>query len=248
MKKNIIVTGGAQGIGRIVTKQLLEHGYRVSVLEADEEAVQEMKESCLTDDILILKTDVADSIQVKAAMEYATEKFGRIDGLINNAAVMVRKPLTELMPEEWNRAISVNLSGPFFCVKYAASELRRNRGAVINICSTRAIQSEADTESYSASKGGLLSLTHALSVSLGPDVRVNAISPGWIDVSAIKKRAAVNPEKLSEADHLQHPAGRVGKPEDIAAMILFLLDEKNDFITGQNFIIDGGMTRKMIYV
>ena len=109
-------------------------------------------------------------------------------------------------------------------------------------------QSEANTEAYSASKGGILALTHALAVSLGPDVCVNAISPGWIDVSAYKKSSIAIKEELTEADHFQHPAGRVGTPGDIARMIEFLTDEQNNFITGQNFIIDGGMTRKMIYV
>ena len=108
--------------------------------------------------------------------------------------------------------------------------------------------SEANTEAYSASKGGIFALTHALAVSLGPDIRVNSISPGWIEVSELKKSSQRSSPVLSEADHLQHPSGRVGKATDISSTILFLINPENTFITGQNFIIDGGMTRKMIYV
>jgi NAD(P)-dependent dehydrogenase (short-subunit alcohol dehydrogenase family) len=126
--------------------------------------------------------------------------------------------------------------------------LKTTKGSIVNIGSTRALQSEQNTEAYSASKGGILALTHALAVSLGPEIRVNCISPGWIDVSGVKKKSAANQIELSGADNEQHPAGRVGKPEDIANMVLFLLNPENDFITGQNFIVDGGMTRKMIYI
>ncbi len=116
------------------------------------------------------------------------------------------------------------------------------------MASTRAFQSEANTEAYSASKGGIFSLTHALAMSAAPDVRVNCICPGWIDVSGIKKASLAQQADLSRSDHQQHPSGRVGNAEDIARAILFLFDKKNDFITAQNFVIDGGMSRKMIYV
>lgn len=248
MKKNIVITGGGQGIGFVIAEELLKNSYAVTVLEADREAAAEMKKAFGRTGLQVLETDVSSEIQVKIAMDRAVEHHGRIDGLINNAAVMIRRPLAELSRDEWDRVLAVNLTGPFLCAKYAEAELRKNKGVIINICSTRAFQSEPDTESYSASKGGLLSLTHALAVSLGPDVRVNAISPGWIDVSERKKPSARRQELLSEADHAQHPAGRVGKPEDIAAMALFLLNETNSFVTAQNFIVDGGMTRKMIYV
>ena len=246
--KNIIVTGGAQGIGKIISQQLLKKGFCVSVFELDEEAIEEFKAETDSKSIAFFKTDVADEENVKKSILGAVQKFGAISGLVNNAAIQIDKPITELSLNEWNRVIATNLTGAFLCAKHAAAFLKESRGAIINISSTRAFQSEPNTEAYSASKGGILALTHALAVSLGPEIRVNCISPGWIDVSGIKKKSRANQIELSVADHLQHPAGRVGKPEDIASMVLFLFDPENDFITGQNFTIDGGMTKKMIYV
>ena len=161
---------------------------------------------------------------------------------------MIRKRVTELTLNEWNSVIGTNLTGTFLCSKYATPYLKKSQGSIINMCSTRAFQSEPDTESYSASKGGVFALTHSLAMSLGPEIRVNAISPGWIDVSGVKKKSTANQLDLKKEWHEQHPAGRIGKGEDIAQMVLFLLQPDNSFITGQNFIIDGGMTRKMIYV
>jgi NAD(P)-dependent dehydrogenase (short-subunit alcohol dehydrogenase family) len=127
----------------------------------------------------------------------------------------------------------------FLMAKHAAAHLRRTRGAMVNIASTRALQSEPDTEAYAASKGGIVALTHALALSLGPEVRVNCVSPGWIDTGTAK---------LSRGDHLQHPVGRVGRPADVAALAAFLLSNAAGFATGQNYVLDGGMTRKMIYL
>jgi NAD(P)-dependent dehydrogenase (short-subunit alcohol dehydrogenase family) len=246
--KNIIVTGGAQGIGKVISKQLLKKGFCVSVFEIDEEAIGEFKTETNSENIAFFKTDVSNEESVEKSIYASVERFGNISGLINNAAIQIDKPVTELTLEEWNRVIGTNLTGAFLCAKHAASFLKKSRGSIVNISSTRAFQSEPNTEAYSASKGGILALTHSLAMSLGPEIRVNCISPGWIDVSGIKKKSKANQIELSEADNSQHPAGRVGKPEDIANMVLFLFNPENDFITGQNFIIDGGMTRKMIYV
>jgi NAD(P)-dependent dehydrogenase (short-subunit alcohol dehydrogenase family) len=246
--KNIIVTGGAQGIGKIISKQLLEKGFCVSVFEIDEEAIEEFKVETGSGNIAFFSTDVSDEESVQKSVAASFKRFGNISGLINNAAIQIDKPVTELTLDEWNRVIGTNLTGAFLCAKHTAPFLKKSNGSIINISSTRAIQSEANTEAYSASKGGILALTHALAMSLGPEIRVNCISPGWIDVSGIKKKSKANQIGLFEVDHQQHPAGRVGKPADIANMVLFLLNPENDFITGQNFIIDGGMTRKMIYI
>lgn len=248
MKKHIIVTGGAQGIGRILSRRLTEKGYCVSVFEIDDEALDEFKQDCVSEDISFFHCDVSSEVEVKESIQKAVNKFGNLYGMINNAAILNNKPLEALSLEEWNRVIGVNLTGSFLCAKYAVPYLKKERGTIINLCSTRAFQSEANTEAYSASKGGIFSLTHALAVSLGPDVRVNCISPGWIDVSAVKKKSMAKQYHLTREDHSQHPAGRVGNADDIARMVLFLLDDENNFITGQNFVVDGGMTKKMIYV
>ena len=246
--KNIIVTGGAQGIGKVITQKLLENGFSVSVFDFDEEAIQEFRKENISEKLRFYQTDVSNEESVKDSISASLNDTGNISGLINNAAIQIDKPVTELSLTEWESVIGTNLTGTFLCTKYAAELLKLSKGSIINISSTRAFQSEPNTEAYSASKGGILALTHSLAMSLGPEIKVNCISPGWIDVSGIKKKTKANQIELSGADHSQHPAGRVGKPEDIANMVLFLLKPENDFITGQNFTIDGGMTKKMIYV
>ena len=248
MNKNIIVTGGAQGIGKIVSLELLKNGYAVSVFEIDEQAAEEFKAEIQSDKIEFFITDVSDNKSVQDSILASVQKTGNISGLINNAAIHANKPLTELTFEEWNRVIGVNLSGAFLCAKYAVPHLKKTKGSIINLCSTRAFQSEPDTEAYSASKGGIFALTHSLAISLGPEIRVNSISPGWIDVSGIRKISEAKPYLQTLADKAQHPAGRVGTAKDISNLILFLLNPENSFVTGQNFTVDGGMTRKMIYV
>ncbi len=248
--KTAIITGGGQGIGRVTAQYLLTHGYRVAIWEADTDALAELREAfkASANQILFVSCDVSSEINVKKAADQTIGHFGQIDTLINNAAIMVEKPLDKLTLDEWNRVIGTNLTGAFLCAKHTAPYLAAQRGSIINIGSTRAFQSEPDTFAYSASKGGLLSLTHSMAVSLGPDIRVNAISPGWIDVSALRKKAKAKPDDLAPDDHAQHPAGRVGQADDIARMILFLIAPENSFITGQKFVVDGGMTRKIIYV
>lgn len=167
---------------------------------------------------------------------------------MNNAGFGNWKTIEERTVEEWDEVINVNLRAPYLMVKHLLPALKRG-AAVVNIASTRALMSEPKGEPYAASKGGLLSLTHALAISLGPrGIRVNAISPGWIEVSEYKKRSKRQVPQLREVDHLQHPAGRVGKPEDVANAILFLCSAESSFITGTNLVVDGGMTVKMIYV
>lgn len=249
--KTIIVTGGAQGIGKGIALQLLRLGAAVLIADLDEEAGMETASECAAwGEVRFVQTDVADEASVARMAAEAAAWRGAIDGLVNNAGIADpgATPVEQLSLDAWNRVLAVNLTGAFLCVKHAAPHLRRARGAVVNIASTRALQSEPNTEAYSASKGGLLALTHALAISLGPEVRVNAISPGWIEVSAWKKAGQRRTPALRPIDHAQHPVGRVGAPEDVAAMAAFLLSEASGFVTGQNFVVDGGMTRKMIYV
>jgi NAD(P)-dependent dehydrogenase (short-subunit alcohol dehydrogenase family) len=188
---------------------------------------------------LALICDVAGEADIKRLVSETIAAWGRIDAVVSNAGIMHRKPLAQIALADWNKVLATNLTAAFLLAKYAEDALRQAKGSMILIASTRAHMSEPDTFAYSASKGGLVALTHSLAMTLGPDVRVNCISPGWINVE--------ESARLSKEDHAQHPAGRVGIPEDIAAAVTFLLSKKAGFITGTELVIDGGMTRKMIY-
>ncbi|GMV93475.1 MAG: oxidoreductase [Candidatus Hydrogenedentota bacterium] len=248
--KTVIVTGGAQGIGKAVSQAFALSGAFVVVADIDAEAGEEWVE-ILCDRGLnarFIATDVGDPAQVKALIDEVTRVGGAINVLINNAGISWKGGLAERSVDDWDRVLAVNLRGPYLCAQHAAPHMPRG-SAIVNIASTRALMSESDTEPYSASKGGVVALTHSLAITLGPKgIRVNCISPGWIDVSDWKKESARKPATLTERDHAQHPAGRVGRPEDIAQACLFLADsDKAGFITGQNLVVDGGMTVKMIY-
>lgn len=246
--KTAIITGAGQGIGRATARHLLGCGYAVVIAEVDAEAGRETeREYAALGRVRFVPCDVAREDQVRALIDAAVAEFGGVDVLVNNAAVSRRKPLAELGLEEWNAVLGVNLTGPMLCARYAAPYLKTAGGAMVNIASTRALMSEPHTEAYAASKGGLTALTHALALSLGPEIRVNCICPGWIETGDWKKRSRRREPEHSERDRSQHPAGRVGRPEDIAALVAFLVSEKAGFITGANFVVDGGMTRKMIY-
>lgn len=232
-QKAALVTGGARGIGKAVAELLLERGYRVAV--CDVKASGDLESG-----IAFIRCDVSREASVRACIGQVVRRFGRLDAVINNAGIASPQngPVGRLTLAQWNRRIATNLTSVFLTTKHAAAHLRRARGAIVNIASTRAVQSEPDTEAYAASKGGMVALTHALAISLGPEVRVNCVSPGWIDTGR---------SKLRRVDHEQHPAGRVGRVQDIAEMVSFLLSERAGFTTGAHFIVDGGMTRKMVY-
>lgn len=248
-EKVALVTGGGQGIGKAIVKRFLEEGAGVVVADVDEEAGRETEQELSgIGPLVFVPADVAVEKDVEHAVAQAAARFGRLDILVNNAGIFSSAPLERLSLDAWNRIIAVNLTGAFLCARHAAPLLRKRGGAVVNIASTRALMSEPHTEAYAASKGGVVALTHALAVSLGPDIRANCISPGWIEVSEWKKRSARHAPSLREADHRQHPAGRVGTPEDIAALALYLASEEASFITGAHVVADGGMTRKMLYI
>ena len=248
-KKAVIVTGGAQGIGKATALRLLHDGCSVMIADVDEEAGREAEQELLAaGDVQFVRADVASEDEVHRVIEQTLVGFDRLDGLVNNAGIEARKPLEELTLTEWNRVLGTNLTGVFLCAKHAAPHLRSFAGAIVNIASTRALQSEGNTEAYSASKGGIVALTHALAMSLAPEVRVNCISPGWIDVSEWKKRSRRKASSITPEEHRQQPVGRVGRPQDVADMVAYLLSAQAGFITAQNFVVDGGMTRKMIYV
>jgi NAD(P)-dependent dehydrogenase (short-subunit alcohol dehydrogenase family) len=239
VKPVALVTGGANGIGRAICRQLLGAGWRVGIVDLPDSGLNRSFPPQARN-IVLIEGDVREEETAARAIAALTERFGRLDGLVCNAGIMIRKPLRRLTLAEWHRVVDTNLTATFLWTRAAETALRKARGAIVTIASTRAKMSEPNTESYSASKGGLVALTHALAISLGPEVRVNCVSPGWIET---KDYAA-----LRRKDHAQHPAGRVGKPQDVAEMAALLLDaERSGFVTGANFIIDGGMTRKMIY-
>jgi len=243
-----LVTGGAQGIGLVSALRLARDGWRVAIGDNDADA---LAEACAAHtELLGLDCDVSDEASAARAAAEVRAAFGRLDALVNNAGITgaASGPLETLTLAEWNRRIGANLTGVFLMAKHCAPHLRAARGAIVNVASTRALQSEPHTEAYSASKGGVVALTHALAMSLAPQVRVNCVSPGWIDVRAWRKPARRDATPLSADDHAQHPVGRVGRPEDVAAMIAWLLSDEAGFVTAQNFVVDGGMTRKMIYV
>jgi NAD(P)-dependent dehydrogenase (short-subunit alcohol dehydrogenase family) len=243
-----IVSGAGQGIGKAIAKRLLERGLKVVIADVDDEAGRETADEYRAlGDIRYVRCDVADEAQVRHLIDETISHYKRIDALVNNAGIGRFKPLEETTLADWNAVIGVNLTGAFLCARQAAPHLRAARGAIVNIASTRALMSEPGTTAYSASKGGVVALTHSLAASLGPDVRVNCISPGWIEVGDWKKRSARAAPKHSERDRSQHPVGRVGAPDDVAALVEYLISPAAGFITGANFVVDGGMTRKMIY-
>jgi NAD(P)-dependent dehydrogenase (short-subunit alcohol dehydrogenase family) len=234
-----LVTGGAKGIGRAVAHHLLVRGWRLGIIDLPGSGLRRVFPPRQRR-ALAIEGDVRDEKVVSDAVDALVRRFGRLDAVVANAGIMIRKPLRRLTLAEWHRVIDTNLTATFLLARAAEKSLRKARGAIVTIASTRALMSEPNTESYSASKGGLVALTHALAISFGPDVRVNCVSPGWI----VTEKHGV----LRRKDHSQHPVGRAGRPEDIAEIVAWLLDAKRSgFVTGANFVIDGGMTRKMIY-
>jgi len=238
-KRVTLITGGANGIGRAIARHLLAAGWCVGLVDLSHKELRRSFPRRLRN-VVLIEGDVRQEETAKHAVSATIERFGHLDALVSNAGIMIRKPLHQLTAAEWHRVMDTNLTATFLFARAAEKALRKALGAIVTIASTRALMSEANTESYSASKGGLVALTHALAISLAPDVRVNCVSPGWI--------ATGNYSALRRKDHAQHPAGRVGKPEDIAEIVSFLLDaQRSGFVTGANLVVDGGMTRKMIY-
>lgn len=218
----VVVTGGAKGIGKTIADEFRKSGAHVCVIDL------------LENDYFV--GDLADQTVLDAFADKVIADYGRVDVLINNALPLM-KGIDECTYEQFNYALRVGVTAPFYLAKRFAPYFAPG-ASVINISSSRDRMSQPQTESYTAAKGGISALTHALAVSLAGKVRVNSISPGWIDTDFTV---------YDGADAVQHPAGRVGNPLDIANMVLFLCSDKAGFITGENICIDGGMTRQMIY-
>jgi NAD(P)-dependent dehydrogenase (short-subunit alcohol dehydrogenase family) len=243
INKSILITGGAKGIGKAIALAYCEKGATVIFCDKDRQSGKQLESFLQSQNYKahFYEIDLEHVQDITAMFRYIIKNHQKIDILINNAAVMTHRNIDDITEENWNTAININLRAPFFCSKeFALYHKAGDYGRIINISSTRNLMSEANTEPYAASKGGILSLTHALAMSFSDrKIIVNAISPGWIETGDYTA--------LRGIDHSQHPSKRVGKPEDIARACLFLTDEKNDFINGENLVIDGGMTKKMIY-
>lgn len=244
--KRVLVTGGANGIGRAITATFRKEDCRVAIFDVDRKHGNEVAQQT---GAKFYPCDLADSGQIAARMEQLFDDWGDLDIIINNAAECRFRDLCDTTSEEFTHTLRVNLVAPFEIARLYALHRRNNAGRlnepaesgrIVNIASTRAVQSEPGTEAYSASKGGIIALTHSLMASLA-DLRitVNAILPGWIETG--------NYELLRAIDHQCHPSGRVGRPDDIARACVFLSGPDADFINGATLVIDGGMTRKMIY-
>jgi NAD(P)-dependent dehydrogenase (short-subunit alcohol dehydrogenase family) len=230
MKKAALITGSSGLIGRELCQEYLSLGFKVYGID------KENGETKQSESFFPLTCDITQENEVQELFQ----QIPRLDVLINNAAKAdpYNQKLEELELSEWNKVIATNLTSVFLMSKHAIPLLKKTKGSIINLSSIRHLMCEPDTEIYCSAKGGIDSLTKAMAISLGPAVRVNSISPGWIH----------NPqEKLSQEDHSQHPAGRAGIPQDVAKLATYLSSEGAGFVTGQDFIIDGGMTVKMIY-
>ena len=241
--KRAIVTGGANGIGRCISEYFASAGHFVIIVDTDKEACEALQKR--HEHIAYIHGDITDRENIRQLIDAHTVM--PVDFIINNACTSRGGTLSGCSWDDFEYVQRVGLTAPYYLVSELFKAHRIAKGAsIVNIASTRGMQSQADTESYSAAKGGILALTHALSVSLAGHARVNAISPGWIDTAAYHMGG--KPTNHSIEDEIQHPAGRVGRPEDIAEMVMFLCDnERAGFITGENIVIDGGMSKLMIY-
>ena len=220
--KVVVVTGGAQGIGKCIVDEFLKKGAKVCIIDIQENPY--------------FKGDLSKEQDLKQFVEKVIKDYKKVDCLINNALPLM-KGLEDCSYDEFNYALQVGITAPFYLTKLFMPYFSEV-ASIINISSSRDRMSQANAESYTAAKGGISALTHALAMTLSGKVRVNSISPGWIDT---------NFTEYKDSNATQHPVGRVGNPLDIANMVLFLCSEKAGFITGENICIDGGMTKQMIY-
>lgn len=244
MNRIVIITGGANGIGKELVLQYAREKNKVIIADVNEQAGKDLEQFCIEKsyDVMFVKTDVSDVKEIEHLIKSAVDHYGTIDILINNAGLSKWKSPYELTVDEWDKVLNTNLRSVMFASREAAKVMKANGkgGKIVNMASTRAFMSEENSEAYAATKGGIVALTHALAASFSQDrIQVNAISPGWIETKDF--------DTLREIDHSQHFSKRVGKPSDIAKACLYLTSEDNDFVTGINLIVDGGMTKKMIY-
>lgn len=241
--KRVFITGGAEGIGKAIVEAFCLSGDQVAFCDINETAGQETAKATGS---IFHKVDVSDKDALESCIQRILSEWNDIDIIVNNVGISQFSSITETSVEDFDKILSINLRPVFITSRLLAIRRKEQSspnpyGRIINICSTRYLMSEPGSEGYAASKGGIYSLTHALALSLSEwNITVNSIAPGWIQTHDY--------DQLQPEDHSQHPSRRVGKPEDIARMCLFLCEENTDFINGENITIDGGMTKKMIYL
>ncbi|MBO2942964.1 glucose 1-dehydrogenase [Paenibacillus sp. F411] len=242
-QQTVLITGAAQGIGRGLAEAYAAAGAHVYMADVQEKEGEKLAQTLQQQgwSATFVPCDVREEHQIQHFVQAAIQQTGRMDIVINNAGVSRWKSPLELTIEEWDDVLNINVRSSFLLSREAAKHMKSQEqgGAIVNISSTRSLMSEPHSEAYAASKGAIVALTHALAMSLGPQIRVNCVSPGWIETQ--------NYSALRTEDHEQHPAGRVGTPQDIARACFYLTDPDNTFVTGTHMVVDGGMTRKMIY-
>ena len=243
--KICIVTGGANGIGRCIVEEFLARGAKVAAIDTDSVSGKKLLKKFSGENFMFLKGDITEEKTLKIISLKIIKKFKKVDYLINNACISKKGILSGCGYKDFNYVLKLGATAPYMLSLLFLKHFAKG-AAIINISSTRAFMSQPDTESYTAAKGAITALTHALSISLAGKVRVNSISPGWIDTGAYQKKDIYIPD-YSKEDIAQHPAGRIGNPKDIADMVLFLCSDKAGFINGENITIDGGMSKQMIY-
>ena len=244
MRKAFIVTGGANGIGRAIVEEVVRTGGLALGIDTDDLSGAMLEARYSPEQFRFFQGDISDKQVLEDFIRWSVEAAGEIGALINNACYS-SGGLTDCGYDDFEKVLRVGVVAPFYLTKLLLPHFAPG-AAIVNIASTRAFMSQPETESYSAAKGGIIALTHAMCATLAGRVRVNAISPGWIDTGSFQHDDKYEPA-YSEADERQHPSGRVGRPEDIARMALFLCSESAGFIDGENITIVGGMTKLMIY-
>lgn len=249
-KQCIVITGAGAGIGRAILMHFFGLGWRVAGIDTDADALYELRAALPDAEVMLIEGDAGNEGEVKRAFTNIGKWLGDgpLNALVNNSGISdpYCGPLEQLKLDDWQSWIDASLTAAFLCSRAALPLLRRAEGAsIVNISSTRAVQSEPETFAYAAAKGGLDALTHSMAVSLGPDIRVNSIRPGWIETGPWQKASKRQAPRHSKADHEQHPAGRIGRPEDIAEAVEWVVGA--GFVTGQAIAVDGGMTKRMIY-